>query len=124
MHTEHAPEACKKARLAVRDTLDVVGGKWKLVLLDILMGGKKRFRELCREAEITPRVLSRELQELEMNGLVSRTVLNTRPVTVEYELTTYSETLKEVLEAMNKWGQLHRKKIIAGEYQPAGEEAA
>jgi len=109
MHTE---ETCKKARLAVQDTLDVVGGKWKLVLLTILMNGKKRFRELSREAGISPRILSKELQELEMHGLVSRTVCDTRPVTVEYALTPYSETLKEVLEAMSRWGQQHRKKII------------
>ena len=55
MHTE---ESCKKAKLAIRDTLDVVGGKWKLVLLAILMNGTKKFRELSREAGITPRILS------------------------------------------------------------------
>jgi DNA-binding HxlR family transcriptional regulator len=108
----HTKESCDKARRAVQDTLDVVGGKWKLVLLTILQSGKRRFRELSREAGITPRILSKELQELEMNGLVSRTVCNTKPITVEYALTPYSETLNEVLEAMNNWGQKHRHKII------------
>jgi len=118
MHTTEAcntlltEEACKKAKLAVRDTLDVVGGKWKLVLLTVLRSGTKRFRELSREAGITPRILSKELQELEMNGLVSRTVRDTKPITVEYALTPYSESLSEVLEAMNKWGQQHRQKIM------------
>ena len=98
--------------LAIRDTLDVVGGKWKLVLITILVSGKRRFRELSREAGITPRILSKELQELELNGLITRTVLNTKPITVEYELTPNSETLKQVLEAMDDWGQNHRKKII------------
>ena len=112
MDTIHDQESCKRAQLAVQDTLDVVGGKCKLVLLTILRHGKKRFRELSREAGITPRILSKELQELEMNGLVSRTVCNTRPITVEYALTPYSETLKEVLDAMHRWGELHRKKII------------
>lgn len=110
MHTE---ESCKRARLAIQDTLDVVGGKWKLVLLTILMEGKRRFRELSREAGITPRILSKELQELEMNGLVSRTVCDTKPITVEYALTPYSETLSEVLHAMGRWGQQHRNKIIS-----------
>ncbi len=110
MHTE---EGCKQARLAIRDTLDVVGGKWKLVLLTILMKGKRRFRELSREAEITPRILSKELQEMELNGLVTRTVCDTKPVTVEYALTPYSETLKEVLDAMGRWGEQHRKKIMS-----------
>ncbi len=110
----HTRETCQQSRLAIRDTLDVVGGKWKLVLITILISGKRRFRELVREAGITPRILSKELQEMEMNGLVTRTVLNTKPITVEYELTPYSETLKEVLAAMDRWGQKHRQKILGG----------
>jgi DNA-binding HxlR family transcriptional regulator len=89
-----------------------VGGKWKLILISILRDGKMRFRELSREAGISPRILSKELQELEMNGLVSRTVCNTKPVTVEYALTPYSETLSELIIAMHQWGKQHRKKII------------
>ena len=111
-NTMHTEETCKKAMLAVRDTLDVVGGKWKLVLISVLRNGKRRFRELSREAGISPRILSKELQELEMNGLVSRTVCDTKPITVEYALTPYSETLSEVLDSMERWGQQHRIKII------------
>ncbi|WP_433763657.1 winged helix-turn-helix transcriptional regulator [Flavobacterium ginsenosidimutans] len=105
-------DECSKARLTIQDTLDVVGGKWKLILISILRDGKMRFRELTREAGISPRILSKELQELEMNGLVSRTVCNTRPVSVEYALTPYSETLNEVIIAMHKWGKQHREKVI------------
>ncbi|MBO9620238.1 MAG: helix-turn-helix transcriptional regulator [Niabella sp.] len=105
-------ETCKISKLAIRDTLDVVGGKWKLVLSSILMSGPRTFNALAKEAGISPRILSKELQELEMNGLVSRTVCDTKPVTVLYAMTPYSETLKEVLEAMNKWGQNHRLKIL------------
>ncbi len=50
-----------------------------------------------------------------MNGLVSRTVCDTRPVTVEYALTPYSETLSEVLDAMERWGSRHRRKILGEE---------
>jgi DNA-binding HxlR family transcriptional regulator len=103
---------CQKARLTIHDTLDVVGGKWKLILISILRDGKLRFRELAREANISPRILSKELQELEMNGLVSRTVCNTKPVTVEYALTPYSDTLSDVIIAMHKWGKQHREKVI------------
>lgn len=105
-------ESCIKARLAIQDTLDMVGGKWKLVLISILTDGKRRFRELSREAGISPRILSKELQELEMNGLVTRTVCDTKPVSVEYALTPYSETLSEVIGALHRWGVQHRKKII------------
>lgn len=111
---KHTVESCSKAKLAIRDTMDVVGGKWKLVLITVLRSGKKGFNELSREAGISPRILSKELHELEMNGLVSREVCNTKPVTVQYELTAYSKTLNEVLLAMEKWGNKHRLKIIAG----------
>lgn len=110
----HTIESCSKAKMAIRDTLDVVGGKWKLVLISVLRSGKKGFNELSREAAISPRILSKELQELEMNGLVSRKVCDTKPVTVQYELTPYSETLSEVLLAMEKWGYQHRNKIVQG----------
>ncbi|MBC6491287.1 winged helix-turn-helix transcriptional regulator [Flavihumibacter stibioxidans] len=109
---EHTDDSCKKARLAIQDTLDVVGGKWKLVLISILRNGKRKFNELSREAGISPRILSKELQELEINGLVRRNVCNTKPVTVEYELTTYSKSLSEVILSMHKWGLAHRRKIM------------
>ncbi|WP_159468492.1 helix-turn-helix domain-containing protein [Dyadobacter sp. 3J3] len=105
-------QECKIARLTLQDTLDVVGGKWKLVLIAILRGGKLRFRELSREAGISPRILSRELKEMEMNALVTRTVCNTSPVTVEYELTEYSDTLNDMIIAMHAWGKQHREKIL------------
>lgn len=111
---KHTIESCAKAKMAIRDTLDIVGGKWKLVLISVLQSGKKGFNELSREAAISPRILSKELQEMEMNGLVSRKVCNTKPVTVQYELTPYSETLDDVLTAMEKWGFQHRNNIING----------
>lgn len=104
-------EECRKAWLTLKDTLDIVGGKWKLVLISILRGGKYKFRELAKEAEISPRILSKELKELEMNGLVTRTVLDTRPITVEYELTPYSVSLNALILNMYEWGLMHRKKV-------------
>ena len=111
----HTHESCAKANRAIRDTLDIVGGKWKLVLIAVMRSGKKGFNELSREAGISPRILSKELHELEMNGLVTREVCNTKPVTVKYELTEYSNTLNEVLIAMEKWGYYHRKKIVVSD---------
>lgn len=103
---------CQNVHSAIQDTLYVVNGKWKLLILSILVNnGTRRFGELSRESGISPRILSKELHELEMNQLVSRTVCNTKPVTVEYSSTPYSKTLKEVLDAMIRWGENHRKKI-------------
>ena len=82
-----------------------MSGKWKLPIIGSLMFGKKRFRELERDIpKITPRMLSKELKDLELNGMVSRTVYDTIPVTVEYELTKSGFTLSEVLDKMMEWG--------------------
>jgi DNA-binding HxlR family transcriptional regulator len=109
---KQAVAGCGNVHSAIQDTLYVVGGKWKLVILSILVHhGTKRFGELSRESGITPRILSKELHELEINHLVSREVRNTKPVTVEYTATTYANTLKELIGAMIRWGENHKKKI-------------
>ena len=67
-----------------------------------------RFTDLLREVEgISGKMLSRELKNLEENQLVTRTVLNTQPITVEYQLTEYGHTLKEVIDSLAKWGANH-----------------
>jgi len=103
---------CGNVHSAIQDTLYVVNGKWKLVILSILVNnGTRRFGELARESGISPRILSKELHELEINELVERQVCNTKPVTVEYSATPYADTLKEVIDAMIRWGENHRRKI-------------
>ncbi|GAA4326673.1 hypothetical protein GCM10023149_29620 [Mucilaginibacter gynuensis] len=76
---------------------------------------KQKFNELGREADISPRILSKELQEMEMDGLVNREVCDTKPVTVQYSLTEYADTLNEVLFAMEKWGYSHRQHNTSGD---------
>ncbi len=83
-----------------------------MVLLSIMREGTFRFNELTKLAEISPRILSKELSELEMNGLVERKVLDTRPITVEYSLTPYSKTLSTLISEMHSWGVQHREKMI------------
>jgi len=104
---------CKQHFRAFSDTLDVVSGKWKVMIIAYLASGKKRYLELQRTVEgIGPKMLSKELHELEINGLITRTVQNTKPITVEYELTEYARTLKIVIDQMATWGAEHRAKII------------
>src|SRR5215216_4882475 len=82
----HTSESCNQSIAAVRDTLYVLSGKWKLPIIIALTGGPVRFKDLQRQLrEITPKVLSKELKELELNEFVTRTVYATSPVTVEYE---------------------------------------
>lgn len=99
--------------LAINDTMNVLTGKWKLHIMASLAFGKKRFKEMEREIpRITPRMLSKELRDLEMNGIVKRTVYNTIPVTVEYEFTQSGRDFKNVMDAMIEWGLKHRSMAL------------
>lgn len=96
--------------LAVNDTMNVLTGKWKLPIMASLIFGKKRFKEIEREIpKITPRMLSKELRELELNGIVKRTVHDSIPVIIEYEFTQSGRNIKSVLDSMVAWGLEHRK---------------
>jgi DNA-binding HxlR family transcriptional regulator len=106
---------CTKKISSVEDALYVLGGKWKLRIIIALNSGYTRFNELQRIIKgISARVLSNELKQLEMNGLVKRVVqANQFPVVIEYIATDYATTLKDVVGALADWGQKHKKKITA-----------
>jgi DNA-binding HxlR family transcriptional regulator len=105
-------ETCTKAILPVRDALDVLNGKWKLPILISLSFGNKRFKQMANEIpNITDKMLSKELRDLEMNQLITRTVYDSVPVVVEYSMTTYGKSLNKVIDELHKWGTQHRKKI-------------
>ncbi len=96
--------------LAINDTLNVISGKWKLPIIATMSFGKQRFTEIQRNIpRITPRMLSKELKELELNGIVKRTVYDSIPVVIEYELTDSAKQLSEVMNSMIHWGINHRK---------------
>lgn len=100
--------------LAINDTINAISGKWKLPIIGSLLYGKTRFKELERVIpKITPRMLSKELKDLEINGLITRTVIDTIPVTVEYQLTKSGEDFKRVLDIMVDWGLQHRKFAVS-----------
>jgi len=99
--------------MAVMDTMELLSGKWKFPIIVTLTFKTYRFKELAREVGITPRMLSKELKELEMNKLVTRTVYDTKPVTVEYAITPYAKTLSKVIKEMRDWGAKHRALIMA-----------
>ncbi|OXG03984.1 HxlR family transcriptional regulator [Flavobacterium araucananum] len=114
----NGPKDCDKLRVALSDTLTVIGGKWKLPIISVLlMDGEKQFNQLSRELRISPRILSKELAELEINNLVLRVTRNTKPVTVEYSATQYCESLVEVIMTLNAWGVKHREVITGKNFQ-------
>jgi DNA-binding HxlR family transcriptional regulator len=105
-------ESCTKAILPVRDALDILSGKWKLPILISLSFGNKRFKQMSTEIpNITDKMLSKELRDLETNQLIKRTVYDSVPVIVEYSMTSYGESLEKVIEELRNWGTQHRKRI-------------
>lgn len=105
---------CKKHILAVHDAMDVLNGKWKISIIAVLCyHNKRKFSEILRDISgISNKMLSKELKEMEMDTLVKRTVLETQPITVEYELTEYGQKLQSVIKSLSEWGKEHRKKIM------------
>ncbi len=109
------PAQCKMHLRSVRDTMELLQGKWKIFIISsLVMDGKQRFMDLQRNIDgIGAKMLSKELQELELNQLVKRTVYETKPITVEYEITEYGKTLKPVITEISIWGQKHREHLFA-----------
>ncbi len=106
-----------RERQALQDTIYVIGGKWRLPIINSICNGNKRFREIERSIPgITTRMLSRELKEMELNKLITRTVYAGPPVLVEYESTGYCKSFGPVILAMIEWGIAHRKKILEKEH--------
>ena len=105
--------ACTKSLSAVRDALDVVSSKWKLQIIIAIWAGNKRFKDIQRQiGSISPRMLSKELKELEEHKLITRQVYDTLPVSIEYAATPHAETLKELVDNLQNWGIKHRKAVL------------
>ncbi|CAM3915376.1 transcriptional regulator, HxlR family [Pedobacter westerhofensis] len=103
----------KKRIRSVQDSMDVLNGKWKIAIISsICCFGTRRFSDILNDVEgISNRMLSKELKELEVNQLITRTVLATQPITVQYELTEHGDTLQTIISNLTDWGQVHRQKI-------------
>lgn len=104
----------KKEIMAVHDAMDVLSGKWKIsIISSICFYNKRRFSDILHDVEgISNRMLSKELKDLEMNQLIKRTVLETQPISVQYQLTDYGLKLKGIINNLSEWGAEHRKVII------------
>lgn len=104
-----------KEMRAVQDSMDVLNGKWKVAILSsICYYNKRRFSEILNDVEgISNRMLSKELKELEVNKLIARSVMDTQPITVTYELTNHGKSLKNIIESLSNWGIAHRR-VITG----------
>lgn len=106
-------DACKQAFvIAIKDALNVVSGKWKLAIVCTLLRGPRRFNEIERLLSgLTPRMLARELRELEVNGVLRRTASGAAANAARsYELTPSGKQLEDVISSMAEWGVQHRVK--------------
>ncbi|HIC97640.1 MAG TPA: transcriptional regulator [Aquificaceae bacterium] len=92
--------------------IELISGKWKLLILRELMGGTRRFSQLQRAIPgITQKMLTKQLRELENSGLVQRKVYAEVPPKVEYSLTELGESLEDIFSAMHRWGERYLTSI-------------
>lgn len=98
----------------VRDTLDVINGKWKIPIIISISVGNDRFTDIQESIPgITPKVLAKELKDLEQHKLIRRTVIDEYPVKISYKTEPYADTLTPLIYAMKDWGVNHRRMVTS-----------
>lgn len=107
---------CLSTIKPVRDALEVINGKWKLPIIISIGVGNGRFTDIQESIPgITPKVLAKELKELEQHQLINRTVINDYPVKISYSVAAYADTLTPIIYSLRDWGLNHRKKLFKEE---------
>ena len=111
--TQQGGRNAKEEIQALQDTIYVLGGKWCLPIINAICNGNNRYREIQRSIpNITTRMLSRELREMELNKLIKRTVSEDSATSVKYESTDYCKSFGPIILEMIKWGKQHRAYIM------------
>lgn len=107
----------------VEATLDIIGGKWKSIILFRVLEGTRRFNELRRLLpHLTQRMLTNQLRELESDGLIARKIYAEVPPKVEYSITEFGKTLEPVLQSLTQWADQHMLPRIAAAKSERGTE--
>lgn len=102
----------QRASCPVERTLEVIGGRWKVLILRELFQGVKRFGQLHRALHgITQKMLTQQLREMEQDGIIHREVYLQVPPKVEYSLTPLGESLKPIIDVMHEWGVRHLNEV-------------
>jgi DNA-binding HxlR family transcriptional regulator len=108
--------SCMATVKPVQDTLSVINGKWKLPIIISIGIGNDRFTDIQESIPgLTPKVLAKELKDLEEHKLIKRTVISDYPVKISYTSEPYADTLTPIIFAMKDWGLNHKNKIFCGE---------
>jgi DNA-binding HxlR family transcriptional regulator len=114
MKNETKNDACPFRLRASRDALEIIQGKWRVPIVISLTYGTKRFGEIQRDiGDVSPKMLSQELKALEENKIITRTLHDSMPITVEYSLTELGLSLNKLLEELLSWG-IHFREAIVG----------
>lgn len=105
-------QMCQHKLLAARDGLEVIQGKWRIPIIIALTYGDKRFGEIQRDiGDISPKMLSQELKALESSRIITRTLYDSMPVTVEYSLTELGHSMDKLLNEILNWGNHLRQEV-------------
>jgi DNA-binding HxlR family transcriptional regulator len=111
------PIGCTEDISAMLDTLDVLGGRWKLLIVHYLITREHEvntFKKMEKDIEgISAKMLSKELKGLETNLIVNRMVMDTKPVTVQYSITAYGKNILPIIRDMVAWGKAHRATLYS-----------
>jgi DNA-binding HxlR family transcriptional regulator len=106
----------------VEATIAIIGGRWKANILSHLIEGTHRFGELRRKGRgVSQRMLTQQLREMELHGLITRKIFPEVPPRVEYTITPLGRSLRPVLNAMYEWGMKNRK-VIEGRLRTAATD--
>ena len=111
-------ESCSASFIvALKDALNVINGKWKLAIVCILLEDQRRFKDIQHLISgITPRMISKELKELEINGIIKKVNVVESGLTVtKYSLTESGKNLENIIITMVKWGKQHRIHNLSSE---------
>ena len=112
---QNVPDYCM-----IEAAMEIVGGKWKMAILNHLFAGPQRFGQLRRAMPtITQRMLTRQLRELEADGLLRRRVYPQVPPKVEYSLTEIGTSLRPIADQLESWGHWYRQQINRDGDEPA-----
>ncbi|RNI22591.1 winged helix-turn-helix transcriptional regulator [Rufibacter latericius] len=114
MAVKKACSDCLSTVMPVRDALEVINGKWKLSIIISIGAGNERFTDIQESIPgITPKVLAKELKELEQHELIKRVIIEDYPIKITYKLQDYADTLTPIIYALKDWGLNHRRRIFS-----------
>ncbi|RZK10638.1 MAG: transcriptional regulator [Flavobacterium sp.] len=104
---------CIHNMFPLRDSIDVLGPKWRIQILVVVKYGNESFTAIQKALEpISPRILSKELKVLEENGLLLREISETYPTTIRYKWTAHTESIVSLIDTLKDWGQNHRDHLF------------